>query len=486
MITQLLASVVLLGGPAVEPSAAIWRFPDRYGPELREALVAQRGTGLPGHLVTDEELGAFLAQARPDTAMLDCFVDRGVCADDRRAALMALGLTSRIDATASRTDAGAYQVVFTQVSAGDAPPQTFTGEGVDLGQATDVALKALQGQGTVEVAVTPGDARLLLDGKPWGTGAGTYPATPGRHTLRAEAPGRRAVEMPVTVARGRRTPVVVELPVAYGKLALTVKTPNATVLLDGQPYDPSQPRELAPGKHVLEVSAPGYTSHRLPLDIKAATQHDIKLGLVPEGTDWATEFARPHQSTLRHTYLLRGAVRMSTLMGGSVSYNRGSGAERVALDDIEQGMSMTGVDVGVTWRSRYLICDALTLSVVGGGESPAKFEDGKGTVEGGMRVALRPAWFGLRYPMWRLEPYVVAGPILAFDSFDAKAPSGVTERFDDTSFLLGMQLGTRMHLTPEWFVHTAVDTSFWFNERPSLAFLVGAGWALDFDLPEWL
>jgi hypothetical protein len=484
VIDLIFSSLLLLGAPT-PPSAAVWRFPDRYGPELRDAIVALRGTGLPGHLVTDDELGAFLSAARPDTATLDCFVDQGVCADDRRAALSALAFTSRLDATAERTAAGAYRVSFTQISAGDAPPQTFSGEGADLNAAVRVALTGLQGQGSVEVAVQPADAKLLLDGQPWGSGSGTLLATPGKHTLRAEAPGRRPVETPIEVVRGRTVSVTVDLPIAYGRLLLTIKTANATVTLDGQPYDPAEAKELPPGEHIVEVSAPGHVTYRHPIEVKPSTQLDIKIGLVPEGTDWNKAFSAPHQSTLRHTYLARGGLRMMGLGSGNTGFSRGTGAERVALDKTES-LSMVGVELGVTWRDRYLICDALTISYVGGGSADATFEDGKGTVEGSSRVELRPGWFGVRYPVWRLEPYATGGPLLAFDSFEAVAPTGSKETFDSTSFQLGLQVGVRLQLTPEWFVHTAFDTTFWFNERASGAFMIGGGHAFDFDLPEWL
>ncbi len=480
MISLLLVASLL--APPTPGDAAVWRFPDPYAPQLRAALVEARGGSLTGHLITDAELDAFLAAARPEGAALGCVDDRAQCPDSTRAALQALGLSRRIDATATRTETG-WRVTFTQTSVGDAAPAPFTGEGDTVSDAVKQALSGLTGQGSVRVVVVPEGARLLLDGEAWGTGSGTYPARPGAHVLRAELEGRRAVEIPLTVARGRVTATSVELPVAFGKLVFAVEPADATVLLDGRPYAPGPATELAPGDHTLEVSAPGHEPAKHTFTLKPATQMDLSLKLQPARTDWWMRFETPHEDTLRHVWLARADLRFVSLGGGSLTRNR----DPVNLNEQSESIGLTGLGFTLTWRSRLLIVDALSLDFAGGaGPAKASFDDGDGEIRDYFRTTLRPAWFGVRYPMWRVEPYAVGGPLLAFDSFDAVNVTGDTESFDGTAFGLGIQLGARFFFTPDWFAHTAFDTTFWFGERATAAFVIGGGYAFDFDLPEWL
>ncbi|MCA9547147.1 MAG: PEGA domain-containing protein [Myxococcales bacterium] len=472
----------LLAPDAPLAGTALWRFPDPYATQIRDAVVQARGTGLPGHLVTDDEISAFLARAKPAGADLGCSDDRTVCADPLRAALSAVGLTSRIDATAERTDAG-WKITLNQTSLGDGPVAPFTGEGDTVAAAVEQALAGLQGQGSVRVAVVPEGARLLLDGQPWGTGSGTYPARPGKHMLRAEFDGRRPVEIPITVARGQTTATSVQLPVAYGKLVFVTDPPTATILLDGGSYTSGELRELRPGTYTLEIGAPGYQPAKHTITIKPAIQLDLNLKLTPEHTDWWALLQSPHPDTLKHVWLVRGDLRFDWL--GSAKLNRTRGP--VALNEQTDSLALAGVGFTLTWRSRLLIVDALALTFQGGaGPAAADFDDGEGKIRDEFRMTVRPAWFGVRYPMWRLEPYAVGGPLFAFDSFDAEGPAGDTESFDATGFALGLQLGTRFFFNADWFAHVAFDSTFWFGERPTAGFLLGGGFAFDYALPEWL
>ncbi len=472
---------IILAAPAQGP--VLWRFPDAHAPALLAAVEAARGEQLPEHLVGDAQIDAWLAKVQwPED--LGCLDDSAVCPDLAQGALGVLGLVGRIDATAET--GGPVTVTLSLVPAGEGAPQLFKGQGSTLEQATGEAIAALRGHATLRVEVAA-DVTLYLGDEILGRGPGDYVVPPGTHTLRAEAPGKRDMVAEVQVEAGQVAPMKFELPEAFGRLVLRVQPPEAVATLDGEPIDYSKPRDLRPGAHRLKVTAKGYVPYDYVMEVKTATQLDLDIKLQKAEPEWQKRFRSPHPDTLAKPYYLRAGLRLGGVEGGSVDVSQGRGDTALNVQDQNDRTGIFGFELGVGWRARYLTVEALTLAYEGGG-GPVDADLGDSTtgrLDQLSRLTLRAATVGFRWPAWRLDPYISAGPALAFESFEVSSEDGSsTTSLDNRLFLIGVDLGVRYHVDDTWFAGVSGSIDFWPGERTSGAFVLNLGYAL--DLPEWL
>lgn len=134
----------------------------------------------------------------------------------------------------------------------------------------------LKGGAPVEVVTEP-LAELRVDGVLLLRGSGSLWLADGRRQLVLSAPGRRTVRRSLEVAEGR--PLRLEMPLDPARAQLSVETvpPGATATLDAQVLGktPLALTEVAPGSRVLQLSAPGFATRRIPLVLRDEAKVDL-------------------------------------------------------------------------------------------------------------------------------------------------------------------------------------------------------------------
>lgn len=469
----------LLSLPA--SATTLWRFVGPEGETLRAAAIELQQTGMLGdHLLDDAALNATLADAKLP-ADLGCLEDNGTCEDPRQAVLQLAGLSARIDATMGVGDNDTRTVTLRVLSANpNVAPRDHTGRGATVAEALAQAVGDLEGQATVEVSVTPNDARIYLGQTPLGVGSGRYPVPPGSHEIRAEAEGFSPLTQTLEFRAGTVVQVNFMLGSSYGELTLTTEPADAQVSLNGKPLlTQMKSHPMAPGEYQLRVEAPGRVTHEQTITIKPSTLLTLSVKLPQESQDFWSRFATPHPDTLANRFYVRSDLRFISVADGPMD----SGG----VDTVDESIGLIGLAVGVGYRGRYLIVEALNITYAGGG-GRTQF-DGGSDVPGAepeffinelARWTIRPAWIGARYPSWRFDPYIMGGIELTFEDFDVETG----QRIDNASksdLLLGVEAGLRVQIMPEWFISASGVFDFAPETRSSAAFVVGAGYG--FDVP---
>lgn len=456
------------------PDAVLWRFPGPEGESLRAAAIAMQQAGtLAGHLLEDADLNARLGSARlPDD--LGCFEDNGACEDPRQAVLKLAGLDARVDATMGVGDNNARTVTLRILPADpNQRAREYTGQGATVDAALRDAVSALEGQGTIEVSVTPNDARIYLGDTALGTGSGRYPVPPGTHEIRAEAEGFSPLVQPIEVKSGMVVPINFILGSSYGELTLRLSPEEARATLNGKPLlKGMKAHPLAPGEYTLKVQAPGRVPHEQTITIKPSTLLTLTIGLPEEQSDFWSRFKTPHPDTLAHRLYVRGDLRFVSISDGPLDID--------GIDQVDDSVGLVGLGVGVGYRGRILIVEALNLSYAGGGGRTSVDGSDRLMIDELARWTIRPGWVGLRYPSWRLEPYAMAGIELTYEDFTVEDGAGNRSE-SKTDLLLGMEIGLRGQIMPEWFLSASGVIDFAPGARTGAAFVMGVGYA--FDLP---
>ncbi len=485
-----MAPWLLLVFLAAPPEVVLWHFPGPRGDALRQALVAAGAAEMPGQRLDEAAIAEHLRAAKWP-ASLGCLEDGAPCDDAAQAGLALVGAAARLDASADRDGEG-FRVTLTRVPAGAGAPVTFEGRGATLEAAATTALTAMRGTSILEVAVTPPEAQLFLDGQPLGQGPGRYPVAPGEHTIRAEAPAHVTAEETVRVLADRAAEVALTLQAANGKLVLDVAPKHAKATLDGVPVAHGTGAfDVLAGKHALHVEAEGYDTHDETIEVPPGGRLQVKVELGAPRSGLLSDLPPPHPDTLAHGYYARGGLRLGGIASGSVDAGRGSGTTRSDVDEFADAQPLVGVDVALGWRGRIMMVEALGITL---GASPGEVDATlervtvDGTAEDLSRVVIRPAWVGARYPIERFEPYVLGGLELVLESFDitppADRPRWSKGEIDHRIFLIGLEIGTRYQFTSDWFGTAALGFDFLPGERGSAALILGVGYAL--QLPEGL
>jgi hypothetical protein len=267
---------------------------------------------------------------------------------------------------------------------------------------------------------------------------------------------------------------------SYGELTLKTEPEDAQVSLNGKPLlTRMKSHPMAPGEYRLRVEAPGRVAHEQTITIKSATLLTLSVKLPEESQDFWSRFATPHPDTLANRFYVRGDLRFISISDGPMD----SGG----VDTVDESIGLVGLAVGVGYRGRYFIVEALNLNYAGGG-GRTQFDGGSDLPDGEpeffidelARWTIRPAWVGVRYPSWRFEPYIMGGIELTFEDFTVE--SG--QRKDEASksdLLLGVEAGVRVQIMPEWFISASGVFDFAPQARTGAAFVVGAGYG--FDVP---
>jgi len=476
----LLAILLAQPAPTAETSYVYWTFPGPYGEQVRAALVNIAG-GNPAHLITRKAQNTYLS-GRTMPENLGCLANQGICADATRGVLGLLGLTARIDATAERTDDGLI-VRLKQTSAQGGDPVVHAGSGETMQAAAAAAFAAVLGEAMLILNLEPADANLRLNGQPFGQGSGSYTLPAGKHTLSVEAPARQTVEQEVILSSGQVLRLVVDLSVISGKLTLAPQPADAAIFLDGVPWKtPQTARDLAPGKYQLRVESKGYETFSQTVTIKAATQHDLTLKLRPAEPPWRTAAKSPHPDTLARKTYARLRFDLVSARDGDVGLPA-EGKVDVEVLEQKQSIGLVGMGIAAGWRDRHMIIEALGVGIQTGSDTTeTKLAQAiLGELQGMTRVSIRPGWVGLRYPIWRIEPYVLGGLEISKESIRGVTAGGSEFEVNDTRLLLGFEMGMRYVISPDFFAGAATSVTLWPGSRTMATFTLDGGFA--FDIP---
>ncbi|MHB8879395.1 MAG: PEGA domain-containing protein [Myxococcaceae bacterium] len=126
-------------------------------------------------------------------------------------------------------------------------------------------------------------ARLFIDG----VLAGALPmepkaVSPGRHTVRVERPGYRAVETTVAAARGARNRVSLVLEPEGTLVSIGSAEPGAECSIDGAPAEPLPlVRVVTPGRHGVLVTKDGFEPEVLELQAELGVDATLTAELRP-------------------------------------------------------------------------------------------------------------------------------------------------------------------------------------------------------------
>jgi hypothetical protein len=160
-------------------------------------------------------------------------------------------------------------------------------DGNDLDVTVAMVTETQDGPATVRLAVTPPEARLLLDGAALpSTAPGIYAAEvkPGSHVALVTAPGYRQREERFVVQPGESLKVPLTLTQGSGAL-LTVQTtpPGAQLMLDGEPLGPAPvSRSVTPGAHRLSAALDGFKPREESFVVSAAGEVELGFTLALE------------------------------------------------------------------------------------------------------------------------------------------------------------------------------------------------------------
>jgi len=277
--------------------------------------------------------------------------------------------------------------------------------------------------------------------------------------------------------------LVVDLTVISGKLTLTPDPPEGKVFLDGVPWlTPTEPRQLPPGNYQLRVEAEGYETFSQTVTVKAATQHDLTLKLRPDAPPWRDAVKGPHPDTLARGFYARLRLDLVSARDGDVGLAAEDGVD-IDLQEQRKSVGLIGVGVATGWRSRYMLVEAIGISIQTGSEAvEARLSDAiAGEIQGITRFNIRPGWVGLRYPVWRIEPYFLGGLGVSNESFRGATVGNRLFEVKDTRLLLGFEMGLRYVISPDWFAGAATSIEWWPGARGMATFTLDGGFA--FDIP---
>jgi len=453
-----------------------WHYPGPQGNAIQAALLTERTRDDAQHLLASKEVRAYLKTVQfPDSP--GCLDDSAICAQRPQAVLQALGFSARVDARATRTDAG-YTATFVMTLASGNKAKTFTGEGSDLEEASRAAFNALRGQGTLVLELTPADASFRIDGRPYGQGNGRYIVSAGRRVIQIEAPKYRMLEETLEIQPKTTTTLKAQLKPAFARVSVVTEPSQSRVFLDGERWEnPQKLRDVEPGKHTLRIEAKGHRTFNRDVEFKPAVEHALNLKLVPKEARWRQALRTPHEDTQTHAWTLKASLGGVSLRDGTLGVDAGS-EKTFATQDDSAGLLDLSLDLG--YRSDHWIFLVGGISFqLGGADTEAKIETigAPVTLTDVGRTILRGGWTGVRYSLWRIEAYAMGGVALALETFDGK----LNDAYSGSKIrpLLGADFGVNYHFDAHLFAGTSGRIEFGFDGRPAAAFLVSGGWAFN-------
>ena len=134
--------------------------------------------------------------------------------------------------------------------------------------------------GTLVLDGTPLGAILTIDGERIGPAKGLHQAlSPGPHVVEISAEGYETQRMTVNVPAGGEKSLQFALARLPGTLVLRASPDSAVIAIDGKKIGPARGfrQELSAGDHELEISAEGYETQRMTVNVPAGGEKTIEI-----------------------------------------------------------------------------------------------------------------------------------------------------------------------------------------------------------------
>lgn len=148
-------------------------------------------------------------------------------------------------------------------------------------KAAEILAKLLSRVVEIQLADLPDGARVTVDGRSLGAAPlGGIPLPPGHHSILVNAAGYLPGELEISVVQGMDP--IVRVPLSEIRRAAMVRIRcnviGAMVHIDGNVAGLTPlALELPSGGHSLEVSAPGYQTHRGELAVEAGQEREVEI-----------------------------------------------------------------------------------------------------------------------------------------------------------------------------------------------------------------
>ncbi|MEE2757166.1 MAG: PEGA domain-containing protein [Myxococcota bacterium] len=461
------------------PKAPVyWNYPGPHGDKIRAVLAVERTDEHAHHLILPDELDAYLSDI-PIPAHFDCLDDSEVCESETQGVLRLLGFGARVDADSRRTDQG-YEVTLRMTLADGVDNKVFKGNGETIEEASVSAFAALIGQGTLLLDVNPKTASFRIDGRPYGQGSGRYLISAGKHTLTIEAENHQPTEEPIEIKPSETLKIVAKLAAAFGRLSLKTTPERTTVFLDGNEWaNPAELKDVEPGQHIIRVEAPGYEAFSQNVTIRAGVEHALKLKLVPSEPIWRTAMKTTHKDTYANHWYVGLQLHTVSARGGGINLKT---TQNFEMKTLSESVGMLGLGLTAGWRSKHLEILGLGLSFQNGiNEAKVIMDDETpGRLDTLDRTMMRVGWMGLRYPLWRVDAYTLAGLGLAFETFEGGAINR-NFRATTTRLFIGSEFGLRYSFSESWFAGSSIILDYWPDDRPSITWTMNGEYAFDLN-----
>jgi hypothetical protein len=169
---------------------------------------------------------------------------------------------------------------------------------VEANRRTEISatLETAPADGVLSLTSIPEGARVYLDGSYRGTAPLRVAASPGVHSVRAEADGYMAQALEVELRSGVETPLSVVLPpmattsatpaptttTSAGAIRIASSPEGAAITVDGEAVGvaPRTVRGLAPGAHRLSLSAAGYQVYEETVEVRSGETVLVNATLI--------------------------------------------------------------------------------------------------------------------------------------------------------------------------------------------------------------
>ena len=142
-------------------------------------------------------------------------------------------------------------------------------------------------QGRLSIQIPPG-AKLQIDGKDQEAkdgGRALIDLQPGEHLVDVEAEGKVPWHAATAIHAGETTDLVPSLEAGGGATGLEViaHPGDARISVDGKPVASGQMNRTGPGKHTVEVRAPGYFATSRNIEIISGERSHVEIRLEQRG-----------------------------------------------------------------------------------------------------------------------------------------------------------------------------------------------------------
>lgn len=377
----------------------------------------------------------------------------------------------------------------------------FTNESLRM-TAFDVVTEFVGSAGYLTVNSQPTGADVFVGGSRVGETPfqGQFPI--GIYDIRIELDGYQAFEQTIELRPNQNRLVDADLDRMYAQLTIRSVTPQAVVLVDGDPLgNANQTLRLQPGSHVVRVEAEGYTAEERTMDFLAGVDREVRFDLTesPEAIR-----ARGMQYIYERPFFVQGVFRYS---GTRIGYSQAEGDLDGTSYSVQCPWSiggpcdtagiptnMAGVEVSLGYSFRFFEIELVSLSysiaqigTSGGGRtlnllpigSEPTAEPLTASFDTMTRFAIDPLALGLRFLLTDTIAVFTHGGVGWYsDAFEMVDANSRVADFGRTGWEWKADLGLRYHINETVFINGAFilsDDLTYDDVDLTYAFMLGVG-----------